>query len=147
MTPFLLVILSFFGSVAPALVINIEKRLLLWAGLGGMLGYLAALLVDPASISFSISQIFAGTIVAGIYSEVMAKLLKAPSTVFVIPAIFPLVPGIAAYRTIQAFADNKVADAALMAIDTVSKAFSIAFGIMLVTALFRFVRKARKKPL
>ena len=145
MTPFIFVILAFFGSVAPALAINIEKRLLIWAGLGGTLGFLVALLIDPSTSSFSISQIFAGTIVIGIYSEVTAKYLKVPTTVFVIPGIFPLVPGIAAYRTIQAFVDNKVADAALMAIDTVSKTFSIAFGIMLVTALFRFVRKSRKK--
>lgn len=136
--------LAFLGSIAPAIVINIEKRLLLWAGLGGMLGILTALLINPSVLSFSIGQIFAGTIVIGLYSEFMAKVLKAPSTVFVIPGIFPLVPGITAYKTIQAFADNQVAEAALLAIDTVAKAFTIAFGIMLVTALFRFVRKARR---
>jgi uncharacterized membrane protein YjjB (DUF3815 family) len=139
------VVLAFLGSVAPAMVVNIEKRLLFWAGLGGMLGYLAALSLDPTASSFSISQIFVGTIVAGVYSEAMAKLFKAPSTVFLVPAIFPLVPGITAYKSIQAFVDNKVADAALLGIETVSKAFSIAFGIMLVTAIFRFIRKTGKR--
>ena len=60
-----------------------------------------------------------------------------------IPGIFPLVPGITAYKTIQAFVDNEVSEAALLGIDTVAKAFSIAFGIMLVTAIFRFARRRR----
>lgn len=135
--------LAFLGSIAPAIAINIEKRLLLWAGVGGMLGVLTALLVNPSSFSFSISQIFAGAIIIGLYSELMAKIMKAPSTVFVIPGIFPLVPGITAYKTIQAFVDNEVSEAALLGIDTVAKAFSIAFGIMLVTAIFRFARRRR----
>jgi len=145
MTILKLLVLAFFGSLAPAVAINIEKRLLLWAGLGGMLGILTALLVNPSVVSFSISQIFAGTIVIGLYSEVLAKILKAPATVFVIPGIFPLVPGITAYKTIQAFVNNEVTEAILLGIDTVAKAFTIAFGIMLVTALFRLVRRTRER--
>lgn len=143
MTILKLLVLAFLGSIAPAVVINIEKRLLFWAGLGGMLGILTALLVNSSIDSFSTGQIFAGTIVIGLYSELMAKVLKAPATVFVIPGIFPLVPGITAYKTIQAFVDNELTEAALLGIDTVAKSFTIAFGIMLVTALFRFVRRAR----
>ncbi len=136
--------LSFLGSIAPAIVLNIEKRLLVWAGLGGMLGFLTALILNPQSLAFSISQIFAGTLVVGTYSEIMAKRLKAPATVFAIPGIFPLVPGITAYKTIQALAGNQTREATSLAIETISKAFSIAFGMMLVTALFRAIRKARK---
>lgn len=136
--------LSFLGSIAPAIVLNIEKRLLVWAGLGGMLGFFTALILNPQSLALSISQIFAGTLVVGTYSEIMAKRLKAPATVFTIPGIFPLVPGITAYKTIQALAGNQTREATVLAVETISKAFSIAFGMMLVTALFRVIRKARK---
>jgi uncharacterized membrane protein YjjB (DUF3815 family) len=138
-------ILAFVGSIAPAIVINIERRLLLWAGLGGALGYCVALAFNPASLSLSVFQIFVGTIVIGLYSEIMAKNLKAPSTVFCIPGIFPLVPGITAYQTMQSLVENKTQDAAVYALKTVFSAFTIAFGIMIVTALFRFVRKFRSK--
>lgn len=138
-------ILAFLGSIAPAIVLNIEKRLLLWAGLSGMLGFLVLMIINPDIQSFSVSQIFAGTLAVGIYSEFMAIRLRAPSTVFMIPGIFPLVPGITAYKTIQALAGNQTGEAALLAVDTVTKAFSIAFGMMLVTALFRFIRKAGRK--
>jgi hypothetical protein len=136
-------VLAFLGSIAPAIAINIEKRLLFWAGLGGMLGVLVVLLIKPSVDSFSISQIFAGSLAVGLYSELMAKVLRAPSTVFLIPGIFPLVPGITAYKTIEAFAGNEVSKAALLGIDTFAKSFTIAFGIMLVTAVFRFIRKKR----
>ena len=136
-------VLAFCGSIAPAIVINIEKRLLLWAGLGGSLGYIVAMVLNGGSPALNVNQIFVGTVVVGIYSECMAKALKAPSTVFCIPGIFPLVPGITAYQTIQSLADNKIQEASALGISTIFKAFTIAFGIMIVTALFRFVRKSR----
>ncbi len=138
-------ILAFIGSIAPAMVINIERRVLLWAGLGGALGFCIALSFNPYSLSFSIPQIFCGTVGVGIYSEIMAKHLKTPSTVFLIPGIFPLVPGVAAYQTMQSLVENKMEQATAHGLNTVFKAFTIAFGIMIVTALFRFFRKARKK--
>lgn len=137
--------LAFIGSMAPAMVINIEKRLLLWAGLGGAIGFITAISFNPFSLSLSVSQIFIGTLVVGLYSEFMAIRLKAPSTVFCAPGIFPLVPGVTAYQTMQSLVENKTQEAAAFAINTILKAFTIAFGIMMVTALFRFIRKIRKK--
>ncbi|MCX7773855.1 MAG: threonine/serine exporter family protein [Clostridia bacterium] len=139
-------ILAFVGSIAPAMVINIEKRILLWAGLGGALGFCIALALHPDSLSLSVTQTFVGTVVVGIYSELMAKYLKAPSTVFCVPGIFPLVPGVTAYQTVQSLVENKTQQATIYALNTVFKAFTIAFGIMIVTALFRFVRKAVRRP-
>lgn len=139
-------ILAFVGSIAPAMVLNIEKRVLLWAGLGGALGFCVAISFNPTSLSLSVSQIFVGTLVVGLYSEIMAIVLKTPSTVFCIPGIFPMVPGITAYQTMESLVENKTQEAAVFAINTVLKAFTIAFGIMIVTALFRFYRKVKRKP-
>lgn len=136
-------ILAFIGSIAPAIAINIERRLLLWAGFGGALGFCVALAFNPYSLSLGVGQIFVGTIIVGIYSEVMAKHLKAPSTVFCAPGIFPLVPGITAYQTIQSLVENKIQEGAVLALNTVLKAFTIAFGIMIVTAVFRYFRKLK----
>lgn len=138
--------LAFVGSIAPAMVLNIQKRVLLWAGLGGALGFCTALSFNPASLVLSVSQIFVGTLVVGIYSELMAIYLKTPSTIFCIPGIFPLVPGITAYQTVQSLVENKPQEAAVLAINTILKSFTIAFGIMIVTAIFRFVRRVSRKP-
>lgn len=136
-------ILAFAGSVAPAMVINIEKHLLHWAGLGGALGYCIALSVNPQSSSLSVAQIFVGTVIVGIYSELMAKHLKAPTTVFCIPGIIPLVPGVSAYQTMQSLVANNIQEASGYAINTIFKAFTIAFGIMIVSASFRFIGRLK----
>ena len=125
-------ILAFIGSIAPAMVMNIEKRVLLWAGLGGMLGFCTAFAFNPSTLFFGMLQIFAGTLVN-------------PSTVFCISGIFPLVPGISAYQTMKFLVENNLNKAAFYAVDTALKAFTIAFGIMIVTALFRFIRRTRRK--
>ena len=138
-------ILAFVGSIAPAMALNIEKRSLLWAGFGGALGFCTALSFNLHSLVLSVPQIFIGTLVVGIYSEIMAICLKAPSTVFCIPGIFPMVPGITAYQTVESLVDNKTQEAATFAVNTILKAFTIAFGIMIVTATFRFVRRIRQK--
>ena len=140
-----LFLLAFIGSIAPAVAINIEKRLLLLAGLGGALGYCVALAFNPYSLSFNIAQIFMGTVFVGLYSELMATYLKAPATVFCVPGIFPFVPGVSAYQTVLSLANNEFNQAAVYGLNTVFKSFTIAFGIMIVTAFFRFVRKQNKR--
>jgi len=136
-------ILSFLGSIAPSIAMNIEKRLLLWTGLGGAVGYSIAFALNTSAASLSVSQTFAGAVAVAVYSELMAKKLKAPATVFCVPGIIPFLPGIAAYQTIQSLVENNIQKAAGHAVDTMFKAFTIAFGIMIVTALFRLIRKKR----
>ncbi|MGI6622309.1 MAG: threonine/serine exporter [Clostridiaceae bacterium] len=139
-------ILAFAGSVSPAIVLNIEKRLLHWAGLGGALGYCIALAIDPFSGALSVAQIFTGTVTVGIYSELMARRLKAPATVFCVPGIIPLVPGVSAYQTMQSLVADNLQEASAYAVNTIFKAFTIAFGIMIVSAVFRFIGKIKIKP-
>lgn len=135
-------ILSFLGSFAPSMIMNIEKRLLLWTGLGGALGYCIPYLFGT-SASFSAAQTFASALIVGIYSELMAKVHETPATAFSVPGIYPLVPGIAAYQTVQSIVENRIEDAVYYGINTVVKAFAIAFGIMLVSALFRSIRNKK----
>lgn len=135
-------LLSFLGSLAPSMIMNTEKRLLLWAGLGGALGYCIPYILNVYA-SFGIAQTFAGALIIGLYSELMAKYKETPATVFSIPGIYPLVPGIAAYQTIQSIVENRIQDAIFYGINTVVKAFAIAFGIMIVSSLFRSIRSKK----
>lgn len=134
--------LAFLGSFAPSLFMNVERRLLLWAGLGGALGYFIPFVFNTSG-SFSLAQTFAGALIVGLYSELMAKYHETPATAFSIPGIFPLVPGIAAYQTVQSIVENKIRDAVYYGFNTVVKAFAIAFGIMLVSSVFRQIRSKK----
>lgn len=130
------VLLSFFGSASAGMIFNIRGKRLIYAGISGAAGYLVYLLALRIT-GQSIMAIFIGAIAVGIYSETCARLLKTPSTLFSIPGIFPIVPGVAAYETIQYLADNNMRDAGVKLVETLGGSGAIAFGIIIVTAAFR----------
>lgn len=135
-------ILAFLGSVSAGLIFNVKGFKLFFTGLSGVAGWM----VYTSLLYFSghsIMSIFAGAIAVGIYSESAARFLKTPSTVFSIPGIFPIVPGIAAYETIQLISANDLFNAGGKMVETMAGAGAIAFGILLVTAAFRFVSKPK----
>ncbi len=134
---------SFIGSLSAGILFNAKKDKLIWIGLSGTVGWLVYYLLYSSRISLVFAT-FAGAVAVGIYSEAAAIILKSPATIFSIPGIFPLVPGIAAYTTVQYIAENKLANAANEAITTAASAGAIAFGIMVVYAVFRYSSRIRK---
>ena len=75
------------------------------------------------------------------YSEIMAKALKTPATLFVVPAIIPLVPGGSLYYTMSYAVQRDMANARVYGTRTLESALAIAAGISFVLA----VRELRTK--
>lgn len=136
--------LAFVGSFCAGFLFNIRGRNLLWAGISGMAGW-AVYIFAMAMTGQLFFSAFAGAIAVGVFSEVMARVLKVPATVFSIPGIFPLVPGIAAYEAIQYLLSDKLKEAGGKMVETLAGAGAIAFGIFLVTAFFRMARNTHGK--
>jgi uncharacterized membrane protein YjjB (DUF3815 family) len=139
------IIVAFIGSLCPAVLINVERKNLLWAGLAGMIGrllndWLLALYPNSALVS-----IFLGTAAVAVFSEVMARIRKTPSTIFSIPGVFPLVPGVDTYRTIQSLTEANYSAATAFGVSAVAKASLIAFSILIVSSVFRKIKLNRKK--
>ena len=140
------ILLAFLGSFCAGLVFNIRGYKLFYAGLSGVAGLMVYILLMDIT-GQSIMSIFAGAIAVGFYSESAARLVKSPSTVFSIPGIFPIVPGIAAYEMIQFMAQGELIKAGEKLVETLAGAGSIAFGILIVTAFFRIILKRKQvKP-
>ncbi len=132
------IILAFIGSYCPAILFNIERKNLVWAGLCGAAGWATYKGVLTLS-GRNILGVFAAAIVISILSEVMAKILKTPSTVFYIPSLYPIVPGISAYYTVMYIINDKIAEATAKGLETLGSAGAIAFGILLVSTIFRYI--------
>jgi uncharacterized membrane protein YjjB (DUF3815 family) len=131
------VILAFFGSFFPAILFNIEKKNLVWAGFSGLVGWTIYTVVTQIT-GMPVIGTFFGAAFIGLYSEMMARILKTPASVFSISGIYPLVPGITAYLTIENIVTGNLATALNKGVETLAFAGAIAFGIMLVTALLQF---------
>ena len=130
---------SFLGSLGAGVVFNVSKKNLLWTGFSGMLGWLFFAAVSQVTPDVVLPS-FSGAVAVGLYSEVMARVLKSPATVYTISGIFAIVPGITAYNAIQFLMEDNIQQAAGKAVETIAAAVSIAFGILLVTAVFRFAK-------
>lgn len=134
------IVLAFIASLCPGIMYNVARKNLLWVGLSGMIGWVtyAAMLEYSQNVIFSS---FLGAVVIGLYSESIARLRKAPASVFSVPGIFPLVPGIAIYNSTQYIAENKLLEAATTGIEAISCAAAIACGILMTSAVFRIAKK------
>lgn len=137
------IILAFFGSIFPAILFNIDRKKLVWAGLSGALGW-SMYLVGQALGGGIVMNTFLGAFSVGIYSEIMARIKKAPSMQFSIPGIFPLVPGIMAYTTVKYVVDGFFDKAFVHGTQSIIVAGAIAFGIMLASTTYRFFNKAHR---
>lgn len=138
------IILSFLASFCHAVLLNTDRRNLIWAGLCGTLGMLINDWLMNAFPSAALLAVFLGTAAVAVYSELMARVRKTPATIFLLPGIIPLVPGIDAYRTIQFIAERNYNTAAFYGVSAIAKSCLIAFGIMTVSAVFKKINRARK---
>lgn len=93
-----LIVFSFTASFGFGIVFRIGKKDLLWAAVGGALtrcGYLFLIEVIDKRILYSLLA----AMFAALYAEIMAMHRKMPATVFLYPAIIPLIPGDLLYYT------------------------------------------------
>lgn len=116
----------------------------MWTGLSGVTGWILYIWVLNTTGDVVLS-VFAGSIAIGLYSEIMARVLKSPATIYSLCGIFPIVPGVPAYNTIEYLVKHDLIKAASTGIETIASAGAIAFGIMLMSAVFRFFAKIREK--
>lgn len=106
--------------------------------LGGSLGWAVYLLAQDLGFGIYVSTLLASVAIT-IYSEVMARLRKCPTTPYLVVSYFPLVPGFTIYQAM----DYALKGNTEMFIETFIKTFGIAgciaLGTLLVSTFLRMV--------
>ena len=133
MNPVIQIAAAFFGSLGFALLFGLRRRYLLPASLGGMLSWGLYLLLDRLFGSPFVACLAASAF-SMVYAELMAHWMRSPATLFVIPAIIPLVPGSSLYYAMSSAVQGDMASARAYGTDTLEIALAIAAGISLVLA-------------
>ena len=123
---------AFFGAFGFSLLFGIRRRHLALASLGGMLTWGIYLAVQSVWNSLFLSALIASVFAVG-YAETLARARKCPSTLFVVPAIIPLVPGSSLYYAMDRAVDGQFSEAAVFGHQTLICALAIAAGISFVT--------------
>ena len=135
-------IYAFIGSFGFSLLFNMQLKRLIPACLGGMLAWGVYLIINylMQNVFFAV---FLASAFAALYSEVLARILKAPTTVFTIPALIPLIPGSSLYYTMQNAVSSAWDSVLHYALETVIFIGGITLGISVVSALFKMFTKKK----
>ena len=144
---FIQVVAAFFGAVGFAVLFNVQRPRLYWAGLGGMLGW-GIYLTGYALGLGDICATFVAAMSFTLYSEPMAQVMKTPSTVFLVPAAIPMVPGASLFRSMRFAVNGEWDFFSHQILHTLLLAASIAGGIVCgMTAYYIFRKMIGPRPI
>ena len=84
---------------------------------------------------------FIATVVVALASNLFARILKAPVSIYLIPGILPLVPGLGMYRTVYYIINQDNSMAGYYFSNTMQIAGMIALAIFFIDTFFRMVKR------
>jgi uncharacterized membrane protein YjjB (DUF3815 family) len=133
------ILVSLIATFGFGIIFNIHGKNLIFASLGGGLGWIVYKTALNDGLSLSLSLFLASTIFSS-YSEICARILKTPVTTFVICALIPLVPGGGMYYTMYEVVQGNIDKALSLGLETLASAGALALGIIFVSTLTRLMR-------
>lgn len=120
----------FFG-----MLLGQPRQTLLYTVLIGLNTYVLYLLLEGSTLAF-----FLCGLLAGLLCELTARLKRMATTLFLISAIIPVVPGLGLYRTMMFVAAGDYPSALEAGIETLVGIGAIALGLTISTAVFANIR-------
>lgn len=131
---------SFFGSLGFAVIFNLRKKYIIPASIGGIICWGAYLLTALSENGVFLPTLVAAA-VAALYAEILARILKVPTTVIFISAIIPLIPGSSLFYTMSSIVSGDIAQFQQYGTNTILYVLGIASGISIVSSLWYMTQK------
>lgn len=126
-------------SVSVGILYRIPRNLLAYVSFVGVVAWL--IMYNTMRLGGTvIFADFLASIAIGIMSEIFARILKKPATIFIIPGFIPLVPGGDAYMTMLYMVEGHYVDGVAKGMQTILTAGAIAFGIFVSSTIFQLVK-------
>jgi len=134
---------AFLGSIGFAIFLKMKGKQIFYAGLGGLVTWFIYLSVFGLCQSDFASNLAAAVFV-GIYAEIMARVNRAPATIFLTAAAIPLIPGGKLYYTMYGIVSQDHMMFMENGSDAVIIALAISLGFVVVAVLKRYAQKILK---
>ena len=132
------ILMGAMGTFGFALFTHTRMKLLPAATGGGLLAWAVYLAVYHLSPSLFLSN-FVAAVAVYIWSEVMARIMKAPVTIFLVPGIIPLLPGSYLYYTTLALLNDETAQFQQHGVNTIAVTMGIACGIVITSIVATYI--------
>lgn len=129
----------FFSSLATigfSIFFNSPVKSLIPAGTIGGIGWTVSITLLNFSGNAILANSFAAALIS-LLSEILARKMKYPAIIFVIPGILPLIPGLGLYNTMLSLVNGNYTSAISIGTNALFVSASIAMGILLITSLVK----------
>lgn len=143
-TSFIQILSAFVGTFGFGILFNIKGKKLLVASLGGAVSWFCFIILNTF-LKNEILCYLCVSIIASIYSEIFARILKTPVTTFCITVLIPLIPGSGLYYSIKYALLGNTSDFILNLSHTLGLAAAISVGIITVNAVARHKYSGKQK--
>lgn len=141
MEVFIQCISAFLSCLGFAFVFRIHYHLR-FAILGSLVGTIGWIIfVMTSFLQNAIMQTFLATIVIALLTEVIARIEKAPATIFLLVGCFPLVPGRGIYESMLHCVHGNYDAFVSSLVYTFSISMAIALGILIISTIFRILKR------
>ena len=132
------------GSLGFGVLFNIRGMRLFAAAMGGLLSWTLFVLLDNIIASDPVNYIIVSMLTA-MYAEIMARVLKTPTTTFITTSLVPLIPGGSLYYTMAYAFESDMTKFLDKAIYTLELAAALALGIIVTTSMVSIFYAVKEK--
>ena len=136
---------AFGGTLGYAFLLNAPLNTVLPASLTGLLGYVLYEITMNVLGQGMIFSYFIATVIIAVICEFAARIMRMPSTIFLLTALVPLVPGYTFYCTMLAIVEHNGQAFSSYGLEAVQIVAAIAVGAAVTSTLFRALAMRRGK--
>ena len=127
------------GSIGFAILFGIKGKKLIYIALGSAAGWIIYLLGKAVGLDFCGCQ-FLSAIVIAVMAEIMARVLRTPVPVLLVPMLIPEIPGGDLYYTMYYLIESQYNVFGNYSSRVLMEAGAIALGIILVSHTARLIQ-------
>lgn len=132
------------GTFAFSVLLKVSKQKLIFTTLGGALSAVISYFLIQSGKGIFTATFFA-MIAICIYSEALARLIKTPANVILLPSTVPLLPGGSLYYTLSCLIHSDKEMFAHYAKETILTGAGIALGAIFVSIIITFITNIKSK--
>ena len=137
------VVTAFFGTLGFSAYYNVGLRIAAVNAACSMAGYFAYMMLYARSGSIFMSN-FITAVCMTMMSELCARYYRVPTTMLLVPMLFPEIPGGVLYNAIWSLLVGEMEACLSYAAELAVIIAALNLGIVLVTALFRIYTNIRQ---
>lgn len=138
---------AFGGTVGFCYLLASPRRTILPASVTGMVGFIIYVILYRHMGQNIMFSHFAATVVVTVVCEILARVMRLPSTIFLLTSLVPLVPGYNFYRAMLALVEDNGMLAASQMLVAVQIVAAIAVGAAVTSVVFRMLAQRKRRAI